>query len=150
MRLLAHPVASVNFQHGGLLITGTALEERGVHRLALIHNEGTLAVHDLEGLFNGVATPQVSFRSLWSSWWRGVNSVSPDLSFAVFSGQRAICAVEPDGSVRWEYGHECWGDREHDHTIADHICGGLESGSTWVSDDGTLVWGHVRGSEYEE
>ncbi|MFE2592743.1 hypothetical protein ACN6LC_001637 [Streptomyces violaceoruber] len=150
MRLLAHPVASVNFQHGGLLITGTALEERGVHRLALIHNEGTLAVHDLEGLFNGVATPQVSFRSLWSSWWRGVNSVSPDLSFAVFSGQRAICAVEPDGSVRWEYGHECWGNREHDHTIADHICGGLESGSAWVSDDGTLVWGHVRGSEYEE
>ncbi|MCL6668235.1 hypothetical protein [Streptomyces panaciradicis] len=150
MRVFAQPVASVNFQHGGLLITGLALEERGVHRLALIRNEGILAVHDLEGLFSGVTAPQVSFRSPWSSWRRGVNSVSPDLSFAVFSGQRAICAVEPDGGVRWQYNHECWGHREHDHAIADHVCGGLESGSVRVSDDGTLVWGHVRGSEYEE
>jgi hypothetical protein len=150
VRVFAQPVASVDFRRGGTLITGHALEERGIHRLALILDEGMLAVHDLEALFNGVTAPQLSFRSPWSSWRRGVNSVSPDLSFAVFSGQRAICAVEADGVVRWEYGHECWGHREHDHTIAGHVCGGLESGSVRVSDDGTLVWGHVRGSDYEE
>lgn len=71
--------------------------------------------------------------------------MSPDASFAVFSGQRAVRAVSEGGETLWEYRHSCWGPLVgHTHTGDEQeVCRGLEHGSCHVSDDGRLVWAHV-------
>ncbi|MFD0431234.1 hypothetical protein ACFQ60_39955 [Streptomyces zhihengii] len=71
--------------------------------------------------------------------------MSPDGTFAVFSGQRAVRAVARDGRTLWEHPHACWGpELGHPHTgDAQQVCRGSEHGSCRVSDDGRFVWAHV-------
>lgn len=71
--------------------------------------------------------------------------MSPDGTFAVFSGQRSVRAVGADGKTLWVYRHGCWGPvLDHPHTGDEQeVCYGLEHGSCRISDDGRLVWAHV-------
>jgi hypothetical protein len=69
-----------------------------------------------------------AFPAPWSRWRKAPDAVAPDLSFAVFSGQNAVRAIDRSGDLLWEYQHDCWG------------CGDLESGSVIVTADGRRVW----------
>ncbi|MGK5517749.1 hypothetical protein ACSNN9_00125 [Micromonospora sp. URMC 107] len=80
----------------------------------------------------------------------GIDAVGPTLDLAVFSGQHALHAVDATGALRWSVRHGCWsssclsfhdsyeeyaGSGEHRHP---------DSGSCWISADGSTVWAHVR------
>lgn len=146
MSITAQPRDSVRLPGGGALVNGPALESRGggSHR-ALLRNGHELEVYDLHEVFAGEHAPMAVFPLPWPGWERGVHSVSPDGTFAVFSGQRAVRAVDAGGKTRWEYRHDCWGPvLGHPHTGDEQeVCRGLEHGSCRVSDDGRLVWAHV-------
>ncbi|MER7534850.1 hypothetical protein ABTX77_08670 [Streptomyces sp. NPDC097704] len=152
MSMHAELSGSVRLPGGRALITG-ACEGRtdGPYRALLFHGDD-LEVHDLEDLFAGELAPETVFPMPWPGWDRGGASVSPDGTFAVFSGQRAVRAVGPDGATLWEYRHGCWGPLlDHEHTGDEQqLCEGYEHGSCRVSDDGRFVWAHVMGEEYEE
>ncbi|MGW4161667.1 hypothetical protein [Streptomyces sp. NPDC004788] len=131
---------------GSALVGGFAFEYRAAGaRRALLTHGAELEVHDLDALLAGERAPVSVFPLPWPGWDRGVHSVSPDGTFAVFSGQRAVRAVRADGTTLWEYGHGCWGPvLGHAHTGDEQqLCQGLESGSCRVSDDGRTVWAHV-------
>lgn len=137
---------SVKLPGGDALVNGFAFEGRGDGpRRALLRKGRVLEVYDLDGLFAGERAPAAVFPVPWPGWEHGVHSVSPDGSFTVFSGQRAVRAVAVGGGTLWEYRHGCWGpELGHAHTGDDHeVCGGFEHGSCRVSDDGRLVWAHV-------
>ncbi|MEU8436097.1 hypothetical protein AB0F18_24970 [Streptomyces sp. NPDC029216] len=137
---------SVGLPGGDALVNGFAFEGRsGGARRALLRNGQELEVYDLDELFGGERAPGAVFALPWPGWDRGVHSVSPDGSFAVFSGQRAVRAVGVGGEVLWEYRHGCWGpELGHPHSGDEQqVCQGLEHGSCRVSDDGRLVWAHV-------
>ncbi|WP_418956944.1 hypothetical protein [Streptomyces tritici] len=146
---------SVRLPGAGALVNGFACERRadGTRR-ALLKNGDALEVFDLEAVFAGERAPLAVFPFPWPGWDWGVHSVSPDASFAVFSGQRAVRAVGRDGRTLWEYRHGCW-DQEigHPHTGDEQqVCRGSEHGSCRVSDDGRYVWAHVvdPDTEYDE
>ncbi len=131
MSITAQLRDSVVLPGGGVLVNGFALERRGAgSRRALVPGGASLEVHELAGLFAGGRAPVAVFPLPWPAGEGGVPSVSPDGAFAAFPGRRAVRAVGADGTTRWEYPHEPWGD-------------GFEHGSCRVSDDGRLVWAHV-------
>ncbi|MEU6862273.1 hypothetical protein ABZ924_03180 [Streptomyces sp. NPDC046876] len=145
MSITAQLRASVPLPGGEALINGFAFESRGSgSQRALLRNGAELEVYDLSEVFAGERAPTAVFPAPWV-WDRWVPSVSPDGSFAVFSGQRAVRAVGADGVALWEYRHGCWGpELGHAHTGDEQeVCRGLEHGSCRVSDDGRLVWAHV-------
>ncbi|MGW5420423.1 hypothetical protein [Streptomyces sp. NPDC003943] len=117
---------------------------RGGLRVPLL-NGAELEVHVLAALLAGERAPDAVFPLPWPGWDRGVHSESPDGTFAVFSGQRSVRAVNADGTTRWVYGHGCWDPLVgHPHTGDERqVCPGSESGSCRVSDDGRVVWAHV-------
>ncbi|MEU8526876.1 hypothetical protein AB0C77_14965 [Streptomyces sp. NPDC048629] len=143
---------SVRLLGAGGLLNGFAFESRaGGARRALLKNGTELEVFDLDELFTGERAPSVVFPMPWPGWDWGVHSVSPDGTFAVFSGQREVRAVAADGRTLWQYRHGCW-DQEigHPHTGDEQqVCRGSEHGSCRVSDDGRLVWAHVVDPETE-
>ncbi|MCM1972239.1 hypothetical protein [Streptomyces sp. G1] len=137
---------SVKLPGGDALVNGFAFEGRGDGSCrALLRKGRELQVYDLYELFAGHRTPAAVFPFPWPGWDHGVHSVSPDGSFTVFSGQRAVRAVGVGGATLWEYRHGCWAPGlGHAHTGDDQeVCGGFEHGSCRVSDDGRLVWAHV-------
>ncbi|WP_371235722.1 hypothetical protein [Streptomyces pimonensis] len=71
--------------------------------------------------------------------------MSPDGTFEVFSGQRAVRAMGTDGKTLWEYRHNCWGpEPDHPHTGDEQeVCRGPAHGSSRNSDDGRLMWAHA-------
>ncbi|MFF9114338.1 hypothetical protein ACF09Y_01725 [Streptomyces massasporeus] len=146
MSITAQLRDSVRLPGGRELVNGFALESRrdGPSR-ALLRNGHELEVYDLRELFAGERAPTLVLPLPWPGWDRGVHSVSPDGTFAVFSGQRAVRAVGAGGETLWEYRHGCWGpELGHPHTGDEQeVCRGLEHGSCRVSDDGRLVWAHV-------
>jgi len=146
MSITAQLRDSVRLPGGRVLVNGFALESRGdgSHR-ALLRNGHELEVHDLRELFAGERAPAAVFPLPWPRWDHGVHSVSPDGTFAVFSGQRSVRAMAAGGRTLWEYRHGCWGpELGHPHTGDEQeVCRGLESGSCRISDDGRLVWAHV-------
>ncbi|MGW3658870.1 hypothetical protein ACWD6R_25765 [Streptomyces sp. NPDC005151] len=146
MSITAHLRDSVRLPDGGALVNGFAFESRGDGpRRALLRNGHELEVYDLYEVFAGERAPTAVFPLPWPGWDRGVHSVSPEGTFAVFSGQRAVRAVGVGGETLWEYRHGCWGSEiGHAHTGDEQeVCRGLEHGSCRVSDDGRLVWAHV-------
>ncbi|MER5730263.1 hypothetical protein ABT084_18320 [Streptomyces sp. NPDC002138] len=145
---------SVPLPGGEGLTSGFALESRSEgRRRALLRSGDVLEVYDLDALWAGERAPVAAFPVPWPAWTSGEHSVSPDGSFAVFSGQRSVRAVGADGVTLWVYGHGCW-DQEVGHAHSgdeQQICRDFESGSCRVSDDGRLVWAHVVAEgEYEE
>ncbi|MGW5432928.1 hypothetical protein ACWET9_37920 [Streptomyces sp. NPDC004059] len=146
MSITAHLRGSVRLTGGHALVNGFAFESRGTDsRRALLLNGHELEVYDLDEVFAGKRAPSAVFPLPWPGWDRGVHSVSPDGTFAVFSGQRAVRAVSTGGETLWEYRHGCWGpELGHPHTGDEQeVCPGLEHGSCRVSDDGGLVWAHI-------
>ncbi|MYW63338.1 hypothetical protein GTY65_04485 [Streptomyces sp. SID8379] len=146
MSITAQLRASARLPGGVALINGAPFERTAaLAPCALLRNGHELEVHALEDLFAGESAPSAVFPLPWPSWDRGVDSVSPDGSFAVFSGQRAVRAVSASGETLWEHRHGCWGSLlGHPHTGDDQqVCDGLEHGSCRISDDGRLVWAHV-------
>lgn len=146
MSITAQLRDSVRLPGGDALVNGFALESRGGGQCrALLQNGHELEVYDLYEVFAGERAPTAVLPLPWPGWDRGVHSVSPDGSFAVFSGQRAVRAVSVGGEMLWEYRHGCWGPEiGHAHTGDEQeVCRGLEHGSCRVSDDGRLVWAHV-------
>ncbi|MFD7875843.1 hypothetical protein ACFV5G_17355 [Streptomyces sp. NPDC059766] len=146
MSITAQLHDSVKLQGGAALVDGFGLESRAhAPCRALLQNGHELEVYDLHEVFAGELAPTTVFPLPWPGWDRGVHSVSPDATFAVFSGQRAVRAVGPGGELLWEYRHGCWGPLlGHAHTGDEQeVCNGLEHGSCRVSDDGRLVWAHV-------
>jgi hypothetical protein len=146
MSITAQLRDSVRLPGGGALVNGFALENRGDGSCrALLRNGHELEVYDLRELFAGERAPTAAFPLPWPRWDHGVHSVSPDGTFAVFSGQRAVRAMGRDGKTLWEYRHNCWGpELGHPHTGDEQeVCRGLEHGSCRISDDGRLVWAHV-------
>ncbi|MFD8147059.1 hypothetical protein [Streptomyces sp. NPDC059708] len=138
---------------GNALVNGFAYESRaGGARRALLRNGHELEVFDLDGLFAGERAPEAVFPLPWPGWDGGVHSMSPDGSFAVFSGQRAVRAVGAGGETLWEYRHGCWGpELGHRHSGDEQeVCRGSEHGSCRVSDDGRLVWAHVMTGERDD
>ncbi|MEU8776959.1 hypothetical protein [Streptomyces sp. NPDC048606] len=149
-----HLLGSVPLVGGGELIDGFALEARGgTSRRALLRSGDDLLVYDLDDDRyelddlgkGGPPAPVAAFPLPWPGWRLGEHSVAPDAGFAAFSGQRSVRAVAADGATLWEYRHGCWDQRfGHEHTGDEgQVCGGNESGSCRVSDDGALVWAHV-------
>ncbi|GAB2328909.1 hypothetical protein STREPTOSP366_40810 [Streptomyces variabilis] len=98
-----------------------------------------------ESLSAGERAPTVVLPLPWPRWDGGVHSVSPDGTFAVFSGQRSVRAMGRGGKTLWVYRHDCWGPEVgHPHTGDEQeVCRGSEHGSCGVSDDGRFVWAHV-------
>ncbi|MFC9272723.1 hypothetical protein ACFTXJ_33660 [Streptomyces zhihengii] len=146
MLITAHPRDSVRLPGGAALVDGSAFEtRRGGPSRALLRHGDELFVHDLREVFAGESAPAAVFPFPWPGWHGGVHSVSPDGTFAVFSGQRAVRAVARDGRTLWEHPHACWGpELGHPHTgDAQQVCRGSEHGSCRVSDDGRFVWAHV-------
>ncbi|MET9434293.1 hypothetical protein [Streptomyces sp. NPDC006551] len=144
---------SVALPGGDELVHGHAFEARwGGSRRTLLLDGHQLEVHDLDELLAGERSPVAVFTSPWPEWDRGVHSVSPDGTFAVFSGQREVRAVAAGGETLWQYGHGCWGPEiGHPHTGDERqVCPGHEHGSCRVSDDGRFVWAHVVEGEGEE
>ncbi|MFI2414718.1 hypothetical protein [Streptomyces sp. NPDC018947] len=146
MSITAHLRARVELPGARALVDGSAGESRGdgSHRV-LLRNGHELEVHDLAEVLAGERAPLAVFPLPWPGWEHGVHSVSPDGTFAVFSGQRAVRAVGAGGETLWEYRHGCWGpETGHPHSGDEQeVCRGLEHGSCRVSDDGRLVWAHV-------
>jgi hypothetical protein len=62
------------------------------------------------------------------SGWRASHWVAPDLHFAAVSERDRVLAIDRRGRVVWQYTHHPWGG------------GDSESGSCWVSADGSQVW----------
>ncbi|MGW5210125.1 hypothetical protein ACWEQO_02600 [Streptomyces sp. NPDC004051] len=146
MSITAQLRDSVRLPGGGALVHGFALESRGDgSRRALLRNGYELEVYDLHELLAGERAPTAVFPLPWPGWDRGVHSVSPEGTFAVFSGQRAVRAVGAGGETLWEYRHGCWGpELDHPHTGDEQeVCRGSEHGSCRISDDGRFVWAHV-------
>ncbi|WP_030861134.1 hypothetical protein [Streptomyces sp. NRRL S-37] len=146
MSITAQLRDSVRLPGGRALVNGFALESRGDGSCrALLRNGHELKVYDLRELFAGERAPAAVLPLPWPRWDHGVHSVSPDGTFAVFSGQRAVRAMGTDGKTLWEYRHHCWGpELDHPHTGDEQeVCRGSEHGSCRVSDDGRLVWAHV-------
>ncbi|MFC8100372.1 hypothetical protein [Streptomyces sp. NPDC057363] len=146
MSITAQLCDSVQLPGGGALVNGFALESRGDGSCrALLRNGHELEVFDLRELLANERAPKAVFPLPWPGWGHGVHSVSPDGTFAVFSGQRSVRAVDTSGKTLWEYRHDCWGPEVgHPHTGDEQeVCRGLEHGSCRVSDDGRLVWAHV-------
>lgn len=132
------------------LLDGSVFESGGhEQRRVLLKHGAELAVHDRAALLAGEGAPETVFPLPWPGWDRGVHSVSPDSTFAVFSGQRSVRAVAADGGTLWSYAHGCWNQEVgHVHTSDEQqVCRGNASGSCRVSDDGRLVWAHVVDSE---
>ncbi|MEU6877142.1 hypothetical protein [Streptomyces sp. NPDC046712] len=153
MSITAQLLDSVRLPGAGALVNGFAFEGRrdGLGRALLLKGH-ELAAHELDELLAGERAPRAVFPLPWPGWGHGVHSVSPDGTFAVFSGQRSVRAVDAGGATRWEYRHGCW-DQEigHEHTGDERqICPGIESGSCRISDDGRFVWAHVVEGEDEE
>ncbi|CAL9554282.1 hypothetical protein SUDANB15_04475 [Streptomyces sp. enrichment culture] len=146
MSITAQLRDSVRLPGGRALVNGFALESRrdDPYR-ALLRNGHELEVYDLRELFAGERAPEAVFPLPWPRWDQGVHSVSPDGTFAVFSGQRSVRATGTDGKTLWEYRHNCWGpELGHPHTGDEQeVCRGSEHGSCRISDDGRLVWAHV-------
>ncbi|MFF3849108.1 hypothetical protein [Streptomyces sp. NPDC002328] len=146
MSITAQLRDSVNLPGGGALVNGYAYESRGDGQCrALLLNGHDLEVHDVHEVLAGERAPTAVFPLPWPGWDHGVHSVSPDGSFAAFSGQRAVRAVGRGGETLWEYRHGCWGPEVgHPHSGDEQeVCRGLESGSCRISDDGRFVWAHV-------
>ncbi|GAA0302865.1 hypothetical protein GCM10010302_46700 [Streptomyces polychromogenes] len=144
---------SVPLPGGNTLVNGFAFESRtGGARRALLRKGHVLEVFDLDELFAGARAPQTVLPLPWPGWDRGVHSMSPDGSFVVFSGQRAVRAVGAGGETLWEYRHGCWGpELGHPHSGDEQeVCRGSEHGSCRVSDDGRYVWAHVVTGEGED
>ncbi|MET9953979.1 hypothetical protein ABZ135_20835 [Streptomyces sp. NPDC006339] len=142
----ARPIASLTFPGVGALLDEPAVEKRGHgRRRALLLQGAELEAHDLDALLAGEGAPESVFPLPWPGWEHGFHSVSPDGTFAAFSGQRSVRAVNADGTTRWVYEHGCWDQRVgHPHTGDElQICPGYEHGSCRVSDDGRFVWAHV-------
>ncbi|MET9379277.1 hypothetical protein ABZX98_34925 [Streptomyces sp. NPDC002992] len=153
MAITAQLLDSVRLPGGSALVNGSAYESRtGSARCALLRNGHELEVHELDELLAGEGAPRAVFPVPWPGWDQGVHSVSPDGTFAVFSGQRSVRAVDARGTTLWEYRHGCWDQQiGHRHTgDPGQICRGIESGSCKVSDDGRLVWAHVVAPERGE
>ncbi|MER8234647.1 hypothetical protein [Streptomyces sp. NPDC094049] len=155
MSISAHLLDSLRLPEGRALVQGSVWESRSGRppRALLLHGDD-LEVHELDALFGGEQAPAAVFPLPWPDFARGGGSVSPDGSFAVFAGQRAVRAVTADGGTLWEYEHTCWGSPlGHSHPAAGRgPCQGYEHGSCRVSDDGRFVWAHVLapGEEYQE
>lgn len=148
MSITAQLRDSVRLPGGRELVSGFALEgRRDDPYRALLRNGHELEVYDLRELFSGERAPKAVFPLPWPRWDQGVHSVSPDGTFAVFSGQRSVRAMGADGKTLWEYRHSCWGpELDHPHTGDEQeVCRGSEHGSCRISDDGRLVWAHVVG-----
>ncbi|MFD9130702.1 hypothetical protein [Kitasatospora sp. NPDC059571] len=146
MAITARLKDSVRLPGAGALVDGFAFEGRADGSIrGLLRNGHTLEVHDLDEVFTGERAPFAVFPLPWPGWEGGVHSMSPDGTFAVFSGQRAVRAVGAGGETLWEYRHGCWGpELGHPHTgDPREVCRGSEHGSCRVSDDGRLVWAHV-------
>jgi hypothetical protein len=108
-----------------------------------------IIAYDLDRLPGGDVTASV----FPAPWPRKVGrcTVSPDLSFAVFSGVHAVQAFDAGGGMRWQVRHSCWsGSCLEQHTAYQEYADDghhryPENGSARVSTGGKLVWAHVRG-----
>lgn len=117
--------------------------------LWIARTDTRVIAYDLDRLLGGDVTAPV----FPAPWPRKVGrfTVSPDLSFAVFSGVHAVTAFDAGGGMRWEVRHSCWqGSCLEQHTAYEEYAGERnhrypENGSARVSADGKLVWAHVRG-----
>ncbi|MFI2200223.1 hypothetical protein ACH47Z_05455 [Streptomyces sp. NPDC020192] len=146
MAITAHLCGSVRMPGGDALFDGFGFESRGAASCrALLRNGHELEVYELDEVFAGERAPSAVFPLPWPGWGHGVHSVSPDGTFAVFSGQRAVRAVGAGGETLWEYRHACWGPEiGHPHSGDEQeVCRGSEHGSCRISDDGRLVWAHI-------
>ncbi|MEU8129035.1 hypothetical protein AB0B68_17615 [Micromonospora sp. NPDC049049] len=129
----------------------TPAVQRWPHRrLVVIRRDDELLAYDLDRLTAGDDAPAARFPAPWPRGAGGIDAVSPTLNLAVFSGQHALRAVDAAGALRWEVPHACWSSaclsyhdsyqdyadsREHRHP---------DTGSCWISADGSTVWAHVR------
>ncbi len=136
---------AVAFPGGRELVLGFGFEGHGGARRVLRRDGDRLSVFELDAVFDGRTEPLAVFPVPWPAWTQGGHSVGPDGGFAAFSGQRAVRAVNRDGTTRWEYRHSCWGPLVgHPHSGDEQqVCEGSEHGSCRVSDDGRVVWAHV-------
>jgi hypothetical protein len=144
MSITAQLHDSVKLPGGATLVNGFAFESRrtGSGR-ALLQNGQELEVYDLYEVFAGERAPTAVFPLPRPGWDRGVHSVSPSATFAVFSGQRAVRAVGLGGKTLWEYQHGCWGpELGHAHTGDEQeVCRGLVTADD-ASDRGVLRMPH--------
>ncbi|WP_166024256.1 hypothetical protein [Streptomyces chilikensis] len=115
---------------------GPLLVQRGDEELVAVRVDGSGAV--------------ARFPAPWPRGFGGA-AVSPDGSLALFAGVHALRAVEPDGTIRWESGHDCWADvvcPVRHSSFAEYADDpghrGSDGGSAAFSADGKLVWAHVR------
>ncbi|MGW3892282.1 hypothetical protein ACWD69_26665 [Micromonospora chokoriensis] len=119
-------------------------------RLVVIRRDDELLAYDLGRLIAGDHAPAARFPAPWPRRAGGIDAVSPTIDLAVFSGQHALHAIDATGALRWRVCHACWAptclshhdsyqeyadDKEHRHP---------DSGSCWISADGSTVWAHVR------
>ncbi|MFE5325671.1 hypothetical protein ACFRCG_04555 [Embleya sp. NPDC056575] len=145
MSITAHPGDSARLP-GDVPVDRHVVDKRANgSRRVLVRRGHRLDVHDVDEFLAGAPAPMATFPVPWPGWEHGADALSPDASFVVFSGQRAVTAVGADGERLWEYRHSCWGPVVgHTHTGDEQqVCRGFESGSCHVSDDGRHVWAHV-------
>ena len=130
--------------------TGGPIVQRWPHRrLVVIRADDELLAYDLDRLTAGDGAPAARFPAPWPRRAGGLDAASPTLDMAVFSGQHALHAVEPNGALRWRVRHACWGcwschDSYEEYTDSDHEHRCHDDGSCWISADGSTVWAHVR------
>ncbi|HEX5542128.1 MAG TPA: hypothetical protein VFX60_11310 [Micromonospora sp.] len=129
----------------------TPAVQRWPHRrLVVIRRDDELLAYDVDRLLAGDNDPATRFPAPWPRGSGGIDAVSPTLDLAVFSGPHALHAVDAAGVLRWRLRHACWvpyclslhdfyeeyaDSKEHRHP---------DSGSCWISADGSTVWAHVR------
>ncbi|MFE9206982.1 hypothetical protein [Micromonospora sp. NPDC007230] len=157
MRIIPRFVASFRVPANAPRVPGfsrtadTPAVQRWPHRrLVVIRQDNELLAYDLDRLVAGDGAPAARFPAPWPRGAGGIDAVSPTLDLAVFSGQHALHAIDAAGRLRWRVRHACWvpycsslhdsyaeyaGSEEHRHP---------DSGSCWISADGSTVWAHVR------
>ncbi|WP_091640084.1 hypothetical protein [Micromonospora pallida] len=127
----------------------TPAVQRWPHRrLVVIRRDDELLAYDLDRLRAGDDGPAARFPAPWPRGVGGADAVSPTLDLAVFSGQHALYAIDATGALRWKVLHACWNSCLSFHDSYEEYAGSKEhrysdSGSCWVSADGSTVWAHV-------
>ncbi|MEU1622427.1 hypothetical protein ABZ479_34690 [Streptomyces sp. NPDC005722] len=139
----ARRVGTARLPGAGPVTAGHALLRHpgGAHH-ALLHQDGAIALVDLEAAFAGRPAVLATVADPWPGWRNSACSASADGALVVLSGQRSVLALDAHGRTRWEYRHGCWGDGPHRHD-GPAPCPGFARGSVQAGADGGLVWAHV-------
>ncbi|MEV6104921.1 hypothetical protein AB0M28_09425 [Streptomyces sp. NPDC051940] len=139
----ARPAGSARVDAVGGGKAAVTVEVRRDVRQVLARDGERLAVYDLDAAFAGDASPRTVIPFPWPGWRFGEHSADPAGRFVALSGQRSVRVVDGDGATRWEFRHPCWDAQVGHDCDPGGVCGGHESGSCRVSDDGRFVWAHV-------